>query len=83
MNGVPQLLDPRDKTARLGNRWAVVPALWPKKEAATGQISQRPITQTKAYQPALQPVASRSPYIRAEVNTADYDDRGWKSAAGF
>jgi hypothetical protein len=75
INSAPQLLDPRDKTARLNNRWAVVPAQWPKKDTTPRQLSDRPVVPTKSYQPQSNGAGAANP--------ADYDDRGWKSAAGF
>ena len=69
----PQLLDPCDKTARADSRWAVVPAQWPKKEVSSRQLSDHPVTPIKLYQPQT----SRDNAASA------YDDRGWKSAAGF
>jgi len=41
------------------------------------------VTQMKSYQPAAQPMATQSPYVNRELTAADYDDRGWKTAAGF
>jgi hypothetical protein len=37
VNAAPQLLNPRDKTARAGNRWAVVPAIWPERRPRSMQ----------------------------------------------
>jgi hypothetical protein len=74
----PQLLDPRDKTASHGGyRWAVVPARWPTSPTQSRQLSERPVSETKIYEPSQQ--ASDIQPSRA----ARYDDRGWKSAAGF
>jgi hypothetical protein len=89
-NGAPKLLDPRDKTAGRDPRWAVVPAQWPTKAvqykpeaqargSAAGQLSNRPVAPTKVYQPTAP--LSASPYASSQANAADYDDRGWKSAA--
>jgi hypothetical protein len=94
LNSAPKLLDPRDKTALRDPRWAVVPALWPSQSqpqpqtqtqthaqasgSIGGQLSERPVSQTKAFEPA--PLAS-SPYAAATPNVADYDERGWKTAA--
>lgn len=69
----PQLLDPRDKTARADNRWAVVPAQWPKKEAATRSFTEPPASPTSAHQPQA----------KDHNAGAAYDDRGWKSAPAF
>lgn len=79
VNRAPQLLDPRDKTARASDqRWAVVPAVWPSP------------SRTLAV-PAIQ--AERSPYLRAveerslttpakpaAVDASQYDDGGWSSS---
>ncbi len=89
-NSAPKLLDPRDKMAGRDPRWAVVPALWPTKAeaskadahasgSAAGQLSARPVAPTKAYQ-ASAPL-SASPYAASQASAADYDDRGWKTAA--
>ena len=78
LNNAPKLLDPRDKTAGRDPRWAVVPALWPTKTTA-GQLSDRPVAQTKVYQPAAP--LSGSPYTASQPSAADYDDRGWKTGA--
>jgi hypothetical protein len=83
VNSAPQLLDPRDKTARADKRWAVVPAQWPKKDSASRQLGDRPVAPTKAYQPQSSGVTATSPYVHAPSNSSDYDDRGWKSAASF
>jgi len=77
------LLDPRDKTAGFKNRWAAVPAKWPEKNAGSKQLSQRPVTQMRAYETTPVSSSMKSPYVSSQPNPADYDDRGWKSAAGF
>ena len=85
-NRAPQLLDPRDKTAavnaqpqkplRADQRWAVVPAVWPKPEV------------TVAAPPANSPYRSyekRSYHTDPErpadttENAAAYDASGWTS----
>ncbi|HMC10285.1 MAG TPA: hypothetical protein VKH44_03305, partial [Pirellulaceae bacterium] len=81
VNGAPQLLDPRDKTAFRDPRWAVVPAQWPTKASASHQLSDRPVVQTKSHQPHDSGITTQSPYINSQPNPADYDDRGWKTAA--
>jgi len=88
VNSAPKLLDPRDKTAGIKNRWAAVPAKWPEKNAGNNQLSQRPVTQMRAYEATPASATMKSPYVSAPSvsmppNPADYDDRGWKSAAGF
>jgi hypothetical protein len=66
INRAPQLLTPRDKTAIRGDqRWAVVPAVWPKQPATPAP--QRAVVQTKATQSAPPPASVR------------YDDSGWTS----
>lgn len=73
-NRAPQLLDPRDKTAATPtnspkqaiDRWAVVPAVWPKREA------------TPAYAPAQLHVPNAN--LSAEHAAELYDDSGWRSA---
>jgi hypothetical protein len=69
INRAPQLLDPRDKSARRTSsdvRWAVVPAVWPKKAALEPRYEHRSLT---------------APTSAPAINPADYDDGGWK--AGF
>ncbi len=78
VNRAPQLLDPRDKTARTSDhRWAVVPAVWPSPNRTLAA-------------PAVQ--AERSPYRRAveerslttpaqpTEDASQYDDGGWASS---
>ena len=79
VNAVPQLLDPRDKTAGRDPRWAVVPAQWPTKNTAARQLSERPTVETKAYEARG---LAGSPYVNAQPSAGEYDDRGWKTA-GF
>jgi hypothetical protein len=88
----PQLLDPRDKTARsvingrgfgAAGRWGVVPAQWPTKEPVSGQLSQRPVTPRSAHETSYTRDLKNSPYASQEANAAKYDDAGWKTAAGF
>jgi hypothetical protein len=93
VNSAPKLLDPRDKTAGIKNRWAAVPAKWPEPNASAKQLSQRPVTQMRAYEASAANATMKSPYISTQnvsaphvsvqPNPADYDDRGWKTAAGF
>ena len=79
-NRAPQLLDPRDKTALVGDqRWAVVPAVWAKKSG------DRNDAQNTGLQPIVAEPANTSPYIdRAAatepVSAVEWDDSGWKSA---
>jgi hypothetical protein len=82
-NSAPPLLDPRDKTAGRDPRWAVVPAQWPKKEAAAHQLSDRPIVEMRSHESRDNRATTVSPYKQSQSNAAEYDDRGWKSAAGF
>jgi hypothetical protein len=95
VNNAPQLLDPRDKTARRGTptatngrgfgavRWGVVPAQWPTQQLASGQLSQRPVAPRSAHETFEASGLSHSPYASRQTKTADYDDAGWKTAAGF
>jgi hypothetical protein len=71
-NSAPQLINPRDKTAGVGNRWAVVPAKWPEKQSATRQLSDRPVSPTKGH---------TSPYATSQPAAPKYDDSGWKTGA--
>jgi len=75
-NVAPQLLDPRDKTARRDPRWAVVPAQWPQKEARP--LGERGFVATKSHEPRKM---TASPYVKAQADAVVYDDGGWKSAA--
>jgi hypothetical protein len=83
VNTAPKLLDPRDKTAGIRNRWAAVPAKWPEKNAGAKQLSRRPVTQMRAYEAQSVSAPMNSPYTAAQPSAADYNDRGWKTAAGF
>jgi hypothetical protein len=68
VNRAPQLLDPRDKTAALGDRrWAVVPAVWPKPQLPAGEQSPYRVYQQRSL---TEPAAASS----------EYDDSGWTSA---
>jgi hypothetical protein len=79
----PQLLDPRDKTAKARfNRWAVVPAVWPTKERG-GRV----IVPASEASPYLQQVSAPQPaqghepmrhFVPAAAE-AEYDDSGWQS----
>lgn len=81
-NIAPQLLDPRDKTAALGDRrWAVVPAVWPQKHRGPQEHSERPVVQTKAQQPALNAGLSNGDQASSPASSTSYDDRGWKTGA--
>lgn len=66
LNRAPQLLDPRDRAAARGDlRWAVVPAIWPtKSEQVHAEAGGATIQKTASFQ----------------INPADYDDSGWRSA---
>jgi hypothetical protein len=68
-NAAPQLLNPRDKTAGVDHRWAVVPAVWPRGVGSGHQNATREVK--------LPPAASG---YTPQPNPADYDDRGWRSA---
>lgn len=80
INRAPQLLDPRDKTARFerasrgDQRWAVVPAVWPKP-AAAATLEAPTGSPYRVYQERSQ----RDIQVPA-VNPAEYDASGWKSA---
>jgi hypothetical protein len=83
INRAPQLLDPRDKTAQMNQprrgdqRWAVVPAVWPKPEStptAASVESPYRVYQERSYSDS--PRAS----VKPAVNPADYDDSGWTSS---
>jgi hypothetical protein len=69
VNSAPQLLNPRDKTAQAGSRWAasrwdVVPAVWPEPQPH-----------------ATRPVSLRTTNITPVTPQADlYDDRGWRTS---
>lgn len=66
-NRAPQLIDPRDKSARATDpRWAVVPAVWATKQ--NGQPNQQ-----------VRTVAASQP-VSFQPQAADYDDGGWQSA---
>jgi hypothetical protein len=85
-NAAPQLLDPRDKTARAGSRWAVVPAQWPKQRGSG--VAGRESVSAEQARSVNHGVADRSftptkSYEARPTATADYDDRGWKSTASF
>jgi hypothetical protein len=96
INRAPQLLDPRDKTAAAQSpakrarpadqRWAVVPAVWPKPAETRS---------SPAMAPAAPGVPERSPYrnykersydspsyrpVDSAAGSALYDDSGWTSA---
>ena len=80
MNRAPQLLDPRDKTAarnktaatakpfRADQRWAVVPAVWPRPEAPA------------AAPPVSSPYRAYEERSYSPAASAAYDDSGWTSA---
>jgi hypothetical protein len=80
INRAPQLLDPRDKTARASRasrgdeRWAVVPAVWPKPATAAA-LSAPADSPYRVYQERSQ----RDGQAPA-VNPAEYDASGWQSA---
>jgi hypothetical protein len=99
VNSAPQLLNPRDKTATrtsLGDgarrglvnagrdsRWGVVPAQWPTTERASGQLSQRPVTPRSVHELRDASGLANSPYASQQESHRQYDDGGWKTAAGF
>ncbi len=67
VNRAPQLLAPRDKMAAAGDRrWAVVPAVWPSKPAASTPHGH--VREVKSTQP-----------LPATVDAQRYDDSGWTS----
>jgi hypothetical protein len=81
----PQLLDPRDKTAKArSNRWAVVPAVWPN-QGPSGRVVSQPAGDASPY---LRNVSSPQPaqeyepvkhFVPAPAE-AEYNDGGWQSA---
>jgi hypothetical protein len=78
LNRAPQLLDPRDKTARSADpRWAVVPAIWPSKLTTTTARSGTKPYSERSYS---EPRAEVRPVSTPTLNPADFDDGGWKSA---
>lgn len=86
INSAPKLIDPRDKTAKLGNRWAAVPAKWPEQAPPAKQLQDRPVTQMRAYEAQNVSGPMNSPYRKSpspQVNAVKYDDSGWKTAAGY
>jgi hypothetical protein len=64
-NRAPQLLSPNDRTAKLNQRWGVVPAVWPVKTNEVQAVAQST--------PELEPVVPVTPQVQL-------DDSGWKSA---
>jgi hypothetical protein len=83
INRAPQLLDPRDKTAQMNQpsrgdqRWAVVPAIWPKpKSTSTAAPVESPYRtyEERSYSDSPRPSA------RPAVNPAEYDESGWTSS---
>jgi len=83
VNNAPLLLDPRDKTARRDRRWGVVPAQWPTKDRSSGQLSQRPVAPRSVHESYDASGLANSPYASPPANVANYEDGGWKTAAGF
>jgi hypothetical protein len=91
-NRAPLLLDPRDKTAaRLRDRWAVVPAIWPSDADRAAATPQRDVRRTSLvrYEPAASSATAPDPAaFKSAASTAPaaaaatpyYDDSGWKSA---
>lgn len=64
VNSAPQLLNPRDKTARYGSRWAVVPALWP-------QSPKRSLQPVSLRTPQIPPPTSATLYDDRGWHTAN------------
>jgi len=82
VNRAPLLLDPRDKTAaKLRDRWAVVPAIWPSAADRAAATQERELRRTSLvrYDMAPPAAASRPASVSAPA-TPYYDDSGWKSA---
>ena len=83
INRAPQLIDPRDKTAqatkieRGDQRWAVVPAVWPKSETAVAPAPAE--SPYRVYQERSLDDSQRTT-AKPVVNPADYDDSGWASS---
>ncbi len=85
-NRAPQLIDPRDKTAAVNfpsktplqadQRWAVVPAVWPKPE---GPVASPPANSPyRTYEKRSYSAASQRSAEPA-ANADAYDDNGWTS----
>ena len=75
-NSAPQLLNPRDKTARVHSRWAVVPAVWPQRGADAVRVGS-----AQHVSAGTRDVKDMRPMnLPAQANAAEYDDRGWRSA---
>ena len=88
INRAPQLIDPRDKSARMGDsRWAVVPAVWPSKTSQREPGSDRRGFVETSYSQPDGPSPYKTEPMQAQpaqnTNAADYDDRGWSSARGL
>lgn len=81
-NSAPLLLNPRDKTAAIKNRWAVVPAVWPSKDrqsvAAVRQVRSVESRDSLTHG-SVAPAAAENPVMESQPNPAAYDDRGWRS----
>ncbi len=87
-NAAPQLLDPRDRTARVqGAAWPVVPAKWPTRSSDTSspsstimqprqtsyrEMSHRPVNSTMT--------APADDMVPVATPTAVVDDSGWTSS---
>jgi hypothetical protein len=80
INRAPQLLDPRDKSAGINRasrgdqRWAVVPAVWPKPAAAAA-LAAPTDSPYRIYQER-----SQRDVQAPAVNPDEYDASGWQSA---
>jgi hypothetical protein len=75
VNRAPQLLDPRDKTARNDDqRWAVVPAVWPT------QVRAQSTPTLGAERSPYRVFEERSLSTSAMSKESQYDDGGWTSS---
>jgi hypothetical protein len=78
VNRAPQLLDPRDKTARTSdNRWEVVPAVWPAQSRTLTVPAVR--AERSPYRRAVEARSLTTPTLPT-VDASQYDDAGWASS---
>jgi hypothetical protein len=79
VNRAPQLLDPRDKTARQGDqRWAVVPAVWPSPSRTLP--SQALDAERSPYRREALERSLTTPAKPAAADASQYDAGGWASS---
>lgn len=67
-NRAPQLITPGDRTASNGQRWGVIPAVWPVKANDVQPVSSQ------------QHMSQVSEPLTPVVVPTQLDDGGWKSA---